>query len=64
MSESMIKDIGAFALFGGIALLILSVVSIVSLCLSEVVTVNSVSASVSLILVGGALTVFGIKWIS
>lgn len=64
MSESMIKDIGAFSLFGGIALLVLSVVSIVSLCLSEVVTANAITAPVCLILVGSALTVFGFKWIS
>lgn len=64
MSERSIQDIGVIALCNGLAFLVLSMISIISICFAEVVAVDSVTAAIGLFLVGMALSVVGVKCLS
>ena len=64
MSERSIQDLGVIALCNGLAFLILSMISIISICFAEVVAVDSVTAAVGLFIVGVSLSVVGVKCLS
>lgn len=64
MSERSIQDLGVITLTSGLAFLLLSIISIISICFAEVVAVDSVTAAVGLFLTGTLLSVCGVKCLS